>query len=250
MSKQLERKIEITCRWWRLDGKSIPKAKMGELDDLAMEVIQRQMRDGMTSGELARMCNAERKCKADLTVIQVEDWRRDAWLDQTGLPWTNPSPNMRSLTAATLYPGVGLLETAVSVGRGTETPFEVVGAPYIEDVKLAAGMNEAQLPGVRFVPVRFTPKASVFQDQPCGGVQVLLTDRANCAAVDVGLMLALTLQRLYPTNFALENVDVLLQDRATLEAIRAGHPLAEIKQAWAGDLEKFKQRREVCLLYP
>ena len=208
------------------------------------------LRHGMTVGELARLFNTERGWNADLTVIPLQGWQRGMWFDEAALPWTNPSPNMRSLTAATLYPGVGLLETAVSVGRGTETPFEVIGAPYIEDMKLAAGMNEAQLPGVRFVPVRFTPKASVFQDQPCGGVQLVLTDRANCAAVDVGLTLALTLQRLYPTNFALEKVDVLLQDRATLEAIRAGQTLAIIKQTWAADLEKFKQRREICLLYP
>ena len=108
------------------------------------------LRYGMTIGELARMCNAERNCKADLTVIQVENWQRDAWFDQTGLPWTNPSPNMRSLTAAILYPGVGLLESALSVGRGTDTPFEVVGAPYIDDVKLAEALNGAGLPGVRF----------------------------------------------------------------------------------------------------
>ena len=156
------------------------------------------LRYGMTIGELARMCNAERNCKADLTVIQVENWQRDAWFDQTGLPWTNPSPNMRNLTEAILYPGVGLLESAVSVGRGTDTPFEVVGAPYVDDVKLAEALNGAGLPGVRFVPIQFTPTYSVHKGQLCKGVYILLTDRDRCSVVDVGLLIAETLYRLLP----------------------------------------------------
>src|SRR5437016_4452619 len=135
------------------------------------------LRYGMTVGELARMLNSERGFHADLSVVPVEGWTRDLWFDQTELPWTNPSPNMRNLNEAILYPGVGLLESVVSVGRGTDTPFELVGAPYIDDVNLAAEMNRAGLSGVRFVPVRFTPKASVFRDQPCGGVYILVTDR-------------------------------------------------------------------------
>src|SRR5262249_45402797 len=138
---------------------------------------------------------------ADLTVISLEGWSRAAWFDDTGLPWTNPSPNMRNLKEAILYPGVGLLETAVSVGRGTDTRFEVAGAPYVDDVKLAAELNYAALSGVRFVPIRFTPKASVFKAQPCGGVYLLLTDLDRCNAVTVGLALARTLYRLYPSDF-------------------------------------------------
>src|SRR5204863_9672242 len=133
----------------------------------------------------------------------------DLSFDTTEQPWTNPSPNMRNLTEATLYPGVGLLESAVSVGRGTDTPFEVIGAPYIEDVKLAAELNRTGLPGVRFVPIRFTPKASVFQDKECAGVYIMMTDRDALNAVDLGMALALTLQRLYPDEFALEKVEHL-----------------------------------------
>src|SRR5690606_24404941 len=121
------------------------------------------LRHGLSVGELARMFNAERGFQADLTVIPVEDWSPESWFDATDLPWTNPSPNMRSLTAATLYPGVGLLEFCrVSVGRGTGTPFEVLGAPYIDDRQLAAELNASGLPGLRFIPVRFTPTGSVF----------------------------------------------------------------------------------------
>src|SRR5262245_12394475 len=129
------------------------------------------VRHGMTVGELALLFNKERNINADLHVVRVEDWRRSQWLDSTGLAWINPSPNMRSLTEATLYPGVCLLEpTNVSVGRGTDTPFEVIGAPWIDGRKLAEALNNAKLPGVRFAPVRFTPKSSVHKDAECGGV--------------------------------------------------------------------------------
>jgi len=120
------------------------------------------LRHGMTVGELARMYNDERQWKANLTVVLLEGWSRQMWFDQTGLPWTNPSPNMRSLPAATLYAGVGLLEFSISVGRGTDTPFEILGAPYINAEKLAVEMNAANLPGVRFQAAHFTPKASIF----------------------------------------------------------------------------------------
>jgi uncharacterized protein YbbC (DUF1343 family)/CubicO group peptidase (beta-lactamase class C family) len=208
------------------------------------------VRHGMTVGELARMFNVERGFNADLTVIPLQGWRREFWFDETGLPWINPSPNMRSLTEAALYPGIGLLETTVSVGRGTGTPFEVIGAPYIDDVMLAAELNRLALPGVRFVPIRFTPNASVFKDQPCAGVNILLTDRERCRVVDVGISIAQTLHRLYPAEFDLEKLDRLLVHRSTMEAIRAGRSLAEIRQSWALDLDEFKKRREACLLYP
>ncbi len=209
------------------------------------------VRYAMTIGELAKMYQAERGLKTDLTVIPVENWSRAAWFDQTGLPWTNPSPNMRSLTEAMLYPGVGLLETtAVSVGRGTDTPFEVVGAPYIDDRRLAAELNRAGLPGARFVPVRFTPTASVFAGRLCRGVNILLTDRDRCDVVSVGLLIAQTLHRLYPTDFDLEKFDRLLGDHATIEALKAGKTLAQIRQTWAAALAEFQKRRTEYLLYP
>ncbi len=208
------------------------------------------VRHGMTVGELARMFNAERGFKTDLTVIPIEGWTRDLWFDQTGLPWINPSPNMRSLIEASLYPGVGLLETtALSVGRGTGTPFEVVAAPYIDDVKLSAELNRIGLAGVRFVPVRFTPIASVFKNKPCAGVNIVLTDRDRCNVVDIGIAMAQTLHRLYPKDFDLEKFDRLLGHRATVDAIRSGKGLAEIRQLWAIDLEEFKKRRSSYLLY-
>ena len=207
------------------------------------------LRYGMTIGELARMCNAERNYKADLTVIPVENWQREAWLDQTGLPWTNPSPNMRSLPAAILYPGVGLLESALSVGRGTDTPFEVVGAPYIDDVKLAEALNQPALPGVSFIPIRFTPTYSVHKGELCKGVYILLTDRDRCNVVDVGLLIAETVYRLYPKDFNPDKMRHLLLHPPTLEAVKSDKPLKDIRALWQKELNEFMQRRAKYLIY-
>ncbi len=207
------------------------------------------LRHSMTLGEMAQMLNAERGWNCDLTVIRCDGWRRTAWMDQCTLPWTNPSPNMRSLDAATLYPGIGLMESALSVGRGTDTPFEIIGAPYADDLKLAAELNGAKLAGIRFIPVRFTPKASTFKDKECRGVQMVITDRDRLAPVDVGITVALTMRRLYGDKFSMEKMRTLLTDAGTMDGIKAGKPLAQIKSAWTAGLEEFKQRREKYLLY-
>lgn len=209
------------------------------------------LRHGMTVGELARLMNAERNFKADLGVIRCEGGSPLQWFDATALPWTDPSPNMRSLTAATLYPGVGLLEfCALSVGRGTGSPFELLGAPYIDELELAASLNASVLPGVRFVPVRFTPTTSVFAGKECRGVRILLTDRAAFRSVDLGIALATTLQQLYGKSLKLEKALKLLGDQATLDAIRAHQPLTAIRKLWSPALESFQKRREPHLLYP
>ena len=207
------------------------------------------LRYGMTMGELAQMFKAERCTNAELTVIRLENWRRESWFDQTGLPWTNPSPNMRNLTEAILYPGIGLLESALSVGRGTDTPFEVVGAPYIDDVKLAAELNQTSLAGVRFVPIRFTPTYSIHKGQLCGGVYILLTERDRCNVVDVGLQIAETVYRLYPRDFDPDKMRHLLLDEPTLDAVKANRPLHEIRAAWQAELDEFQKRRAKYLLY-
>ena len=207
------------------------------------------LRYGMTIGELAKMYKGETRCNVDLTVIPLEHWRRNLWFDQTGLPWSNPSPNMRNLIEATLYPGVGLLETALSVGRGTDSPFEMVGAPYIDDVRLAEELNRANLKGIRFVPIRFTPDASVYKGQLCRGVFLSLTDRENCRVVDVGLELARTLFRLYPKSFQPDKMERLLASPLTIEAIKANRPLAEIHRQWQPELERFQKIRANYLMY-
>jgi uncharacterized protein YbbC (DUF1343 family) len=207
------------------------------------------IRHGMTVGELARLFNDERGTGATLTVIPVRGWKREQWFDETGLPWVNPSPNIRSLTAATLYPAVGLLEAAnVSVGRGTELPFEVLGAPWINGEALAAAFTALDLPGVRFVPTQFTPRASVYKGEACQGVRILLTDRETFRAVRTGLEIAATLHRLYPGTFLLEKVQQLLGNRAAMEWLRRGDGRAAAG-ADGEALEAFLRVRERYLLY-
>jgi len=207
-------------------------------------------RHGLTVGELAQLFNRQRKIGADLRVIKMDGWRRSMWFDETNLTWINPSPNMRSLTEATLYPGVGLLETTnVSVGRGTDTPFEIVGAPWIKGDKLADYLNQRSIPGVRFVPLRFTPKASVFKDEECGGVNIIITDRGAFRPLLTGMEMALALRKLYPNDWAVDKYLRLLVNADTLERIKRGETAREIVNSWNSSLQEFRQARAEILLY-
>lgn len=209
------------------------------------------VRHGMTMGELARLIVAEKGLKLDLTVVPCEGWRRSDWWDATGLTWTNPSPNMRSLTQATLYPGIGLIEFSnVSVGRGTDTPFEWIGAPYLEPRRLAAELNAKNLPGIRFIPVHFTPKASKFSGELCGGVSFLVTDRQKLAPVRTGVELALTLRRLYPKEWQAEKMMTLLVNRQAMDGVLAGESYTTLARRWSPGLREFERRRQPHLLYP
>ncbi|MET0624823.1 MAG: exo-beta-N-acetylmuramidase NamZ domain-containing protein [Pyrinomonadaceae bacterium] len=208
------------------------------------------VRHGMTMGELARLFNEQRKIGCDLRVVKMENWRRGMWLDATGQTWVNPSPNMRSLTEATLYPGVGLLETSnVSVGRGTDTPFEVVGAPWIDGRKLAAHLNGRGLAGVRFVPVRFKPNASVFKGEELGGVNVVVTDRALFRPVRTGLEMAVALRRLYPADWKADSYARLLVNADTLERVKRAEEPETIERSWQTRLAEFRRARTRALLY-
>ena len=180
------------------------------------------IRHGKTVGELAQQFREERRIAVDLTVIPVKGWDREQWQDEAGLPWVNTSPNMRSLNAAALYPGLGLLERAISVGRGTSTPFEIIGAPYIDGARLAAELHD--LPGVRVTPVRFTPTASIHQNEPCGGLRFTITDRRALRSVTVAIEIAKALTRLYPDQFPIDEMQPLLRHKATLEEIRRERP--------------------------
>jgi len=204
---------------------------------------------GMTAGELARMINAERGLGVELQIVKIEGWKRGLFFDSTGQPWTNPSPNMRSLTQALLYPGIGLLETAMSVGRGTDTPFEVIGAPYIDGVRLARRLNGLGQAGVMFVPILFTPSASVHKDEPCDGVNIIITDRRKLNAVSLGIDIARVLHKMYPKNFPLAKVGRLLCHPPTIESLGQGKTLSQIEALWKADLAKFNTRRADYLLY-
>jgi uncharacterized protein YbbC (DUF1343 family)/CubicO group peptidase (beta-lactamase class C family) len=208
------------------------------------------VRHGMTMGELAKMFNAERNISAKLTVVPMEGWERGDWFDSTGLDWVNPSPNLRSVTEAALYPGVALIEgTNVSVGRGTDTPFELVGAPWIKSRELAAYLNARGMSGVRFIPLIFTPTASVYSGQTCQGVNIMLTDRNGFDAPELGMELAAALHKLYPTDFKIDKMSALLANQSVFDALAAGQDPRRIAQDWQEGLETFEKLREKYLIY-
>ena len=208
------------------------------------------VRHGLTIGELAQMMNSEKKIGADLRIIKMENWARSMWFDQTMQTWTNPSPNMRSLTEATLYPGIGLLETTnLSVGRGTDTPFEIVGAPYIDGRELAALLNKREIKGVRFIPLRFTPNTSVFKGENLGGINIIVTDRENFEPVKTGIEIAAALRKLYPNDWKIENYNRLLANSEIYEKIKNADSPENIDKLQQKGLDNFKSRRAEFLLY-
>ena len=208
------------------------------------------VRHGMTIGELARLFKQELKLELDLQVIACEGWQRADYWDATGLTWVNPSPNMRSLAEAILYPGVGLIETTnVSVGRGTDTPFEVVGAPWMDGRELAKSLNQMQMPGVTFVPIEFTPTATKYPGQLCKGVNIMITDRKAIEPVRVGLNLAATLRRLYPVAWETKSLNRLLSNQATLKLLLDGKGGEELEPAIIDGVSDFLRIRETHLLY-
>jgi uncharacterized protein YbbC (DUF1343 family)/CubicO group peptidase (beta-lactamase class C family) len=208
------------------------------------------VRHGMTLGELAKMFNAERHIGARLEVVAIEGWQRGDWFDSTGLAWVNPSPNLRNLTEAALYPGVALIEgTNVSVGRGTDTPFEVVGAPWIKSRELAAYLNGRGIQSVRFVPIVFTPSSSNFAGERCEGVNLIVLGRNTLESPELGIELASALHKLYPNEFKMERMADLLVSQAVFEAIEAGEDPRRIAEDWQERLEGFVRLREKYLLY-
>jgi len=208
------------------------------------------VRHGMTMGELAKMFNTERNINARLTVIPMDGWMRGDWYDSTGLPWINPSPNMRSLTEATLYPGVGLVEgTNVSVGRGTDTPFELLGAPWIKGKELAQYLNARSISGVRFVPVIFTPSASNYSGQKCEGVNIFVVERNTLDTGELGIELASALHKLYPEQYHMDRMIELLGNQSVYDAIASGQDPRRIADDWRVPLEKFLQVRQKYLIY-
>ncbi|GAB4451954.1 MAG: DUF1343 domain-containing protein [Armatimonadaceae bacterium] len=208
------------------------------------------VRHGMTVGEMAMLMNAERGWNAELVVVKCEGWQRKDWWDATGLTWVNPSPNMRSLTQATLYPGVGLLEfTNLSVGRGTDTPFEVVGAPWLDGRAMAYVLNEQNLPGVRFVPVEFTPRASRCEGERCQGINLLITDRSKFLPVRTGIEVALALRLLHLEEWQASKYLTLLASRLAMDGVLAGSSYTTLAKKWTGDLRGFNQVRSQVLLY-
>jgi uncharacterized protein YbbC (DUF1343 family)/CubicO group peptidase (beta-lactamase class C family) len=230
----------------QIEGPSLDQGAVGFTGYLPAMPI----RHSLTMGELARLFNAEQKIGADLTVVPLRNWRRDAWFDETGLGWVSPSPNMRNLYAATLYPGIGAFESAnISVGRGTDTPFEHVGAPWIDGVRLADALNARQIPGVRFYPVQFTPASSKFANELCHGVFIVITDRNTVRPVRVGVELAAALTKLFPGKFEVDSAARLFGSSAGLARIKAGDDPATVSQSWGAAEARWRLLRAKYLLY-
>jgi len=232
---------------WQIEGPSVDQELVGAFISYfpAMPV-----RHGMTLGEMARLFNAENKIGADLTVVGLKNWRRDDWFDDTALPWVNPSPNMRNLNEATLYPGIGAIEYSnISVGRGTDTPFEHVGAPWIDGVQLAEALNARALAGVRFYPVRFTPASSKYAGEECGGVFLVVTDRAALRPVRVGLEIASALARMYPAQYQVDPTGRLFGSKDTIARIKTGEDPASIAASWSAAEARWRLLRAKYLLY-
>jgi len=204
----------------------------------------------MTLGELGKLFNAEKKIGADLTVIAMKNWRRDEYYDETGLSWINPSPNMRNLYAATLYPGVGMIEYAnISVGRGTDTPFEQIGAPWINGPALSDALNARKLPGLRFYPVTFTPTTAKFPNEVCQGVFIVITDRTLVRASRLGVELASALIKMSPKEFSMDLNLKLIGSAADIARLKAGDDPAAIAASWSAAEARWRLLRAKYLLY-
>jgi uncharacterized protein YbbC (DUF1343 family) len=231
---------------FQIEGPALDKSELGFTGYFpAMPV-----RHGMTLGELATLFNRENAIGADLTVVAMKNWRRDAWFDQTGVPWINPSPNMRNLVQATVYPGIGAFEgTNISVGRGTDTPFEQIGAPWIDGVQLAEALNARAIPGISFYPVRFTPAASKYAGEECQGIFMVVTDREALRPVRTGVEIAAMLHKLYGAKFDVDAAARLFGSKEGLTRIRAGEDPDAIAATWAAAEARWRLLRAKYLLY-
>jgi len=208
------------------------------------------LRHGMTSAELALWSNAEYGIDCDLQIVQCEGWRREQWFDETGLPWIDPSPNMRNLKQAILYPAIGALESAnISVGRGTDTPFEVLGAPWIDGQRLAHRLNTSGIEELSFVPIEFTPTTREFTGERCEGVYMMLGDRARLQPVTVAVQIARLLREMWPETFAYQKIKHLTGSQNAVDMIGQLRPVEEIISSWSDELVAFGKKRQEYLIY-
>ena len=208
------------------------------------------VRYGLTIGELAQLYNTESHINCVLHVIPMKNWHRNYFYESTGLRWIPPSPNLRTMKGAILYPGLEILQNAgVSVGRGTETPFEEFGAPWINGEEIADGLNARDLPGVRFSNQPFIPVSGLYAGQHCGGVGIKVTDRAAARSMRVGLEIALLLQRKYPEHFDAAKTITLLGNEATVQDLKSDMPAQQIIANWIKDLNDFEVIRRRYVIY-
>ena len=208
------------------------------------------VRYGLTIGELAQFFNTENHINCDLHVIAMKNWHRNYFFESTGVRWIPPSPNLRTLKGSVLYPGIEILQSAgVSAGRGTETPFEEFGAPWINGEEVAALLNNRHLAGVQFKNQPFIPVAGLYSGQRCGGVAVRITDRQAVRAMRMGMEIATILKKLYPEKFDPEKLVALVGNAETIRELQAGTPPERIEESWNADLNAFEQLRKKYFLY-
>jgi uncharacterized protein YbbC (DUF1343 family) len=229
----------------RLEGPVLDRGRTSFTGYFPMPV-----RMAMTLGELAMMFNSENRIGCDLHVIRMRNWRRADWFEDTGLPWVSPSPNLSSIAAGKLYPGLEILQAAgVSVGRGTDQAFERLGAPWIRAEEFVAYMNRRAVPGVRFAPDRFTPGSGLYKGQPCEGARLEVTDGSRFQAMRMGMEIAVALRKLYPDKFEAGKMIELLGNAATIQRLQAGDSPSAIIASWQSDLDAFRKVRVKYLLY-
>ena len=235
---------------WQIEGPLSPEPGPGQTANTFIAYLPMPIRHGMTMGELARLYNEERKIGADVSVVAMEGWKRDYWYDDTGLTWINPSPNMRNLNQATLYPGIGAIEYSnVSVGRGTDQPFEQIGAPWIDGPRLSAALNARRLPGIRFYPVSFTPKASKYANEECQGVFMVITNRTALQPARLGLEVAAAIATMFGDKYDYSNTWRLVGSADPLERVRRGEDPATVAAKWTADEARWRRLRAKYLLY-
>ena len=229
----------------QIEGPMLERSNLGFTGYFPMPI-----RHGMTIGELALLFKAENSIGVNLDVVKMKGWQRKDWFDHTGLPWINPSPNIRNLIQAILYPGIEAIEaTNISVGLGTDTPFEQIGAPWIDGALLAAELNARKTPGVSFYQVSFVPTSSKYAGEVCQGVFMLVTNRQVLQPVRLGLKIAATLHRLYPEEYHLEAANSLLGSAETLARIQSGVGSARVAESWLVDEAQWRELRKGYLLY-
>jgi uncharacterized protein YbbC (DUF1343 family)/CubicO group peptidase (beta-lactamase class C family) len=253
MEEAAKRKIAVVVldrpnpiNGWQIEGPAVDEG----LESFIAYFRAMPIRHGMTLGELARLFNQENNIGAALTVVPMANWRRDQWFDDTGLVWVNPSPNMRNLNQATLYPGIGAIEYSnVSVGRGTDQPFEQIGAPWINGRALAAALNARALPGIRFYPISFTPTSSKYAKERCEGVFMVIANRNALEAARLGLEIAAMLWKLHGEKYRIETSERLLGSRKSFERVKAGEDPARVAADWLTAEARWRRLRAKYLLY-
>src|SRR5262249_7431543 len=215
-----------------------------------LSYLQLPVRYGLTIGELAQLFNAENHLNCDLHVIAMRNWHRNYFFDSTGIRWIPPSPNLRTTKGAILYPGIEILQNGgVSVGRGTQSPFEEFGAPWLDGEAVATALNERHLPGVRFSSAPFIPVSGLYSGKRCGGVAIRVTDRAAVRSMRIGIEIAALLHKRYPKDFDLAKIITLVGNDETIRQLEAGTSAEQIVMSWSSDLATFDGARRKYFLY-